>query len=230
MIWAITNMSSPTVALMMPMDTTWTLSEAGAVWLMWAVMMMAMMLPSALPMIASHAGLAAQRDPQTPDASLWFLMAYLLAWTLFSLAASGLQWAFQRADLLSHMLKLENPLISTGIVMVAGVFQLTPRKAACLQKCRTPTDHLMMIWHPGRGGAVRMGLHHGLHCVACCWALMTLLFVGGVMDLAAITVLTVVVALEKLTPKGPQIAKLTGAALLVWGSLRLLGILGAMTP
>ena len=226
LFWSVANMSSPVVTLMMPMDTAWSLAEGGGDWLMWAVMMMAMMLPSALPMMAAHGRLANLRDPQTPDANLWFLLAYLLVWTLFSLAALGLQWGFQQADILSHMLKLETSVVSGGIVLVAGLFQLTPRKAACLQKCRTPADYLAKHWHPGRMGAARMGLEHGLHCVACCWALMMLLFVGGVMDLATIAALTAVVALEKLAPKGHLIAKLAGVALLVWGTLQLLGAVG----
>ena len=230
MIWAIVNMASPTVAFMMPMDTAWSVQEVGAVWLMWAVMMMAMMLPSVLPMIAAHGRLTALRDPKTPDATLWFLLAYLLVWTLFSLAALGLQWGFQRADVLSFMLKLENPAINGAIAVVAGAFQLTQHKAACLQNCRTPMDHLTTNWQAGRRGALRMGIDHGLHCVACCWALMMLLFVGGVMDLATIAALTALVALEKLAPKGPLIAKLAGVALLVWGALQLLGAFGVMTP
>lgn len=229
-VWAIANMASPAVALMMPMDTAWSLQEAGAVWLMWAVMMMAMMLPSAIPAIAAHGRLAARRDPQTPDATLWFLLAYLLVWTLFSLAATGLQWGFQRADVLSHMLKLENPAIMGALALAAGAFQLTQRKAACLQTCRTPTDPADRNWHPGRQGAARRGVNHGRHCVAGCWALMMLLFVGGVMDLATIAALTALVALEKLAPKGPQIAKLVGVALLIWGTLHLPGAFGVMMP
>jgi predicted metal-binding membrane protein len=223
LLWAIANMSAPWVALTMPMDTGWSSAEILAVWLMWAVMMMAMMLPSAIPMMAAHKRLAAQQDPGRPDASLWFLFSYLLAWLLFSAAATALQWGFQRAGVLSHMLRLQSALPSGVILILAGAYQLSPLKAACLHHCRTAKNFLLSHWRSGRWGAARMGLLHGWHCVLCCTGLMMLLFVGGVMSLSTIVILTGLVATEKLAPRGQEIAKLIGIALVAWGLWQILG-------
>ena len=216
-LWSVTNMSSPLVSLMMPMTSDWAVREVVAVWLMWAVMMGAMMLPSAIPMLVTHRRVAARRDPETPHANRWFLAAYLLGWALFSLAATTLQWNFQRADVLSHMLKVKGELVGGGILVAAGIFQLTPFKAACLRKCRTPIGFLLTDWRAGRRGAFQMGLKHGYYCIGCCWALMMVLFVGGVMSLTTIAALSGIVALEKLAPRGERIARLGGGLLVAWG-------------
>ncbi len=216
-LWSVVNMSAPVVTLMMPMSSHWSVRETFAVWLMWAVMMGAMMLPSAIPMISVHRRVAAKRDPETRNASRWFLAAYLLAWALFSVAAAGLQWGFQRADVLSHMLKLEGSLVGGLILVVAGGFQLTAQKASCLHTCRTPIGFLLTHWRPGRIGAFQMGLKHGQSCIVCCWALMMVLFVGGVMNLTTIALLSGIVAMEKLAPRGRQIAAFVGVLLIVWG-------------
>ncbi len=215
--WSAANMSSPLISLMMPMTSDWAVREVVAVWLMWAVMMGAMMLPSAIPMLVVHRRIAAKRYPETPHANRWFLAAYLLTWAVFSVAATTLQWSFQRADVLSHMLRLQGAVIGGGILVAAGVFQLTPLKATCLRKCRTPFGFLLSNWSAGRGGAFQMGLKHGYSCIGCCWALTMVLFVGGVMSLTTIAFLSGVVALEKLAPRGEQIARLGGGLLLAWG-------------
>jgi predicted metal-binding membrane protein len=216
-LWSSTNMSSSLVALMMPMNSNWEFKEIIAVWLMWAVMMGAMMLPSAIPMMVIHRRVAAKRDPETRHASRWFLMAYLLTWALFSIAATGLQWSFQRADVLSHMLRIHGQLTGGGILVAAGLFQMTPLKAMCLGKCRAPIGFLLTNWRAGRIGAFQMGLKHGQYCIGCCWALMMLLFVGGLMSLTTIAVLSGIVAIEKLTPRGEQISRLGGGLLIAWG-------------
>jgi len=216
-LWSAANMSSPIVRLMMPMTSQWAVREVIAVWLMWAVMMGAMMLPSAVPMIVVHQRVAARRDPETTSASHWFLAAYLMTWALFSMAATVLQWNFQRADVLSQMLQVQASLVGGSILVVAGLFQLTPLKAMCLHKCRTPIGFLLTNWRAGRTGAFQMGLRHGQYCLGCCWALMLVLFVGGVMSLTSIAVLSGIVALEKLAPRGEQIAKLGGGLLIIWG-------------
>jgi len=181
------------------------------------VMMGAMMLPSAIPMMVIHRRVAAKRDPETRHASRWFLMAYLLTWALFSIAATGLQWSFQRADVLSHMLRIHGQLTGGGILVAAGLFQMTPLKAMCLGKCRAPIGFLLTNWRAGRIGAFQMGLKHGQYCIGCCWALMMLLFVGGLMSLTTIAVLSGIVAIEKLTPRGEQISRLGGGLLIAWG-------------
>jgi len=216
-LWSVANMSSPIVALMMPMGADWALREIIAVWLMWAVMMGAMMLPSAIPMLVIYGRISAKRDPDTPSARRWFLAAYLLTWAIFSLAATFLQWSFQSADVLSHMLRIQGALIGGVILISAGAFQLTPLKAACLHKCRTPMGFLLTDWRGGRVGAFQMGLKHGRYCIGCCWALMMVLFVGGVMNLTTIAVLSGIVAIEKLAPRGKTVSKLGGILLIVWG-------------
>lgn len=216
-IWSIANMSSPIVALTMPMSSHWTFTEVIAVWLMWAVMMGSMMLPSAIPVLLIHRRISAKRDPKTQNAGRWFLSGYLLTWAMFSMAAATLQWVFQRADVLSHMLRIQAPLVSGGILLAAGFFQLTPLKAVCLRKCRTPMGFFLTEWQPGRAGAFHMGLKHGKYCVGCCWAIMMILFVGGVMSLSIIAVLSGIVALEKLAPRGEEISRSGGVLLIVWG-------------
>ena len=131
-LWSSTNMSSPLINLMMPMNSRWEYKEIVAVWLMWAVMMGAMMLPSAIPMVVIHRRVAAKRDPETRSASRWFLIAYLLTWVLFSMAATALQWSFQWADVLSHMLKIHKPAVGGGILIAAGIFQLSPLKLSLI--------------------------------------------------------------------------------------------------
>ena len=216
-LWSAANMSSPLVSLMMPMTSDWAVKEVVAVWLMWAVMMGAMMLPSAIPMLVIHRRIAARRDPETLHANRWFLAAYLLTWALFSLVATTLQWNFQRADVLSHMLRAQGALVGGGILVAAGIFQLTPLKAVCLRKCRTPIGFLLTNWRAGRRGAFQMGLKHGYYCIGCCWSLMMVLFVGGVMSLTTIASLSGIVALEKLAPRGELIARLSGGLLVAWG-------------
>jgi len=216
-LWAIDNMASPTVALMMPMRPAWTTGEAVAVCLMWTVMMAAMMLPSAIPMLAVHRRVLAERAPLAQSSGALFLAGYLFAWTLFSLAASVLQWGFQQAGILSPMVKLQSGMVGGCILLLAGAFQLAPLKTASLTHCRTPDATLRANWRTGRSGALRMGLHEGLCCIGCCWALMLVLFVGGVMSLTAIAVLTLAVAVEKLAPQGVLLARLGGILLIGWG-------------
>lgn len=216
-LWSAANMSSPLVSLMMPMQVSWRPGEVLAVWLMWAVMMGAMMLPSAIPMLIVYRRFAAIKDPGTGNSRHWFLLAYILTWTLFSAAATGTQWGFQRVGVLSPMLRLQDHLVAGVILAAAGIFQFTPIKAACLNKCRTPLGFMLTDWRPGRGGAFRMGLNHGKYCVGCCWAMMMVLFVGGVMSLTTIAALSSIVLVEKLVPRGEVIAKIGGAILIACG-------------
>jgi predicted metal-binding membrane protein len=216
-LWSAANMSSPLVSLTMPMSAKWSLAEVVAVSLMWAVMMGAMMMPSAIPMLTVHRRIAARKNAGSASSNRWFLVGYLCTWAMFSVVAAVIQWAFQRADLLSHMLRLQTPLASGSILLAAGVFQFTPLKAVCLRRCRTPLGFLITDWRPGRAGAFTMGLKHGTYCVGCCWALMLILFVGGVMSLATIAALSTFVFLEKLMPRGDLLARIGGGALIALG-------------
>jgi len=224
--WSVANMSSPVVALMMPMGSSWAIPEIVAVSLMWSVMMGAMMLPSAIPILVIHRRMSVEREPGTPGVGHWCLTGYILSWTVFSLAAAFLQWGFHRADLLSPMVKLQDAFVSGFILIAAGVFQLTPYKLASLNHCRTPGLKCQTDWRSGRLGALRMGLDQGLCCIGCCWALMLVLFVGGVMSLTTIAVLTLVVAVEKLAPNGVLLARLGSVPLIAWGLWLIAGAVG----
>ncbi|WP_168188310.1 DUF2182 domain-containing protein [Hahella sp. CCB-MM4] len=208
-------MDQPWVRLMMPMQSVWTFEEAFFVWLMWAVMMGAMMLPSAIPMILVHNKISARNG--TEQDNLYFIAAYLLVWSLFSFAAASLQWWLQWLGQISHMLVMTNDSAIAIILILVGVTQWTSLKDRCLGRCRAPIGFLTTEWRSGSGGAFVMGMHHGVICVGCCWALMVLLFVFGVMNLVGIGLLTLFVAAEKLIPQGPVLAKLGGVGLILWG-------------
>jgi predicted metal-binding membrane protein len=186
---------------------------------MWTVMMAAMMLPSALPTIlVVHKAL--RNDPQvrSPSQRMFaFAAGYLLAWSGFSLGATLLQWGLAETALLSPMMVSASPRLGGAILVLAGVYQWTPLKYACLRRCRSPLAFLAEHWKPGMPGILPLGVHHGFHCVGCCWALMLLLFVGGVMNLLWIAAITGFVLLEKLAPYGVQGGRLSGLALLIAG-------------
>jgi predicted metal-binding membrane protein len=188
--------------MMMPMTHEWTPADLLLTFLMWAVMMVGMMVPSAAPMILTFAAVNRQRAtrgrPYVPAAI--FLSGYLITWTAFSALAALAQWKLQTAALLDAHTQRAVPGVAGGLLLLAGLFQLTPWKNACLTRCRSPLDFLTTAWREGRGGAFRMGLEHGCYCVGCCWMLMTLLFVTGVMNLAWVAAIAAFVLAEKLLP------------------------------
>jgi predicted metal-binding membrane protein len=201
------------------MEATWDARYLLLIFLMWAVMMAGMMLPSALPTILLFRR-AIHRDPgvHAPVARMFvFASGYVAAWTLFSVAATLLQWALAQAALLSPMMVSASPWLGGAILLVAGIYQWTPLKDACIAHCRSPLAFLTENWRPGVPGAFRLGLGHGLYCVGCCWALMLLLFVGGVMSLLWIAAITAFVLLEKVAPYGVQGGRLSGLALVAAG-------------
>jgi predicted metal-binding membrane protein len=186
---------------------------------MWTVMMAAMMLPSAAPMILMFANINRRRAGRAAIALpiSYFVLAYLLIWTGFSLAAAAIQWGLSSAALLTAMsMELVSRPAAAGLLVIAGVFQWTPLKHACLQHCHTPFTFLMRYWRDGRRGAFEMGLRHGLYCLACCWAVMALLFVTGVMNLVWVLALSILVLIEKLVPR---LARPAGVAMVVAGVL-----------
>ncbi|MFQ5786306.1 MAG: DUF2182 domain-containing protein, partial [Alphaproteobacteria bacterium] len=182
----------------------WTPGYAVLMFFMWWIMMVAMMLPSASPMILLFAAInRKQRErggPFVPSGA--FAFGYLVAWGGFSLAAVALQWGLDRAALLSPAMAGTGVIFGGVLLMAAGVYQLTPLKHACLRHCRSPLHFLSHHWRKGRSGALRMGLEHGAFCLGCCWVLMGLLFVGGVMNLYWIVGLALFVLLEKSLPAG----------------------------
>jgi predicted metal-binding membrane protein len=207
------------------MTTTWDARRIVLLWAMWAVMMAGMMIPTATPAVLLYAGAVRKRpDDRHPSVRIYALAAgYLLVWSVFSVAATMLQRLLARALVLTPMMEPATPAIAAAILLLAGVYQLTPLKRACLRSCRSPLQLFMARWRRGTAGAFRMGVDHGLYCLGCCWALMLLLFAGGVMNLWVILALTAWVAVEKIAPFGEQSALASGALLLgmgVWMLLR----------
>ena len=211
----------------MPGTGSWSVVDLLLLFLMWAIMMVAMMTPSAAPLALTFARLRHRRGRGGSRVSVGFLLAgYLCAWTGFSALAALAQWGLREAALLSPMMVSSSTLFGGGLLMVAGIFQLTPLKRACLVHCRSPLGFLMSEWRPGRRGAFIMGWKHGVYCVGCCWLLMALLFVGGVMNLLWVAALAAFVLLERVAPGGQLIGRVTGILLLAWGVLLLAGLPG----
>lgn len=198
---------------------SWRLTDLTLLFVMWAVMMVAMMIPSAAPMVLTYAAIRRKRHaterPLAPTA--WFLAGYIGVWTGFSVLATAVQWGLHEAALLSPMMVSASSALGGLLLVAAGIFQWTPLKRACLKRCRSPLGFLLADWQEGNAGALRMGLEHGSYCVGCCWALMALLFVAGVMNLLWVAAIAGFVLLEKLAPAGPWIGRVGGLALVGWG-------------
>jgi len=204
----------------MSMPMAWSPGYATLVFLMWWIMMVAMMVPSAAPMILLFATVnrrnRATGSPYVPTAI--FAAGYLVAWGLFSLLATGLHWVLDQAGLMSAEMSSRSAVLGGLFLLLAGVYQLTPWKHACLRHCRGPLDFVLRHWRPGAMGALSMGLRHGALCVGCCWVMMGLLFVGGVMNLYWITAIAALVLLEKLFPRGQVLGYFSGLAFAAWGT------------
>ena len=200
-------------------SAVWTPAYALLILAMWWVMMVAMMLPAAAPVLLLFARVnrSHKAAPAPLAATVLFASGYLLAWGVFSAAATALQWALESARQMSPMLETTHRWFGPCILIAAGLWQLTPLKAACLRHCRTPLGFLVGRWRTGPLGALRMGLEHGAYCLGCCWFLMGLLFFGGVMNLFWIVGLAIYVLLEKTIPMGHWLARAAGLALLLWG-------------
>lgn len=204
----------------MPMDAMSPTSSPAALALtlaMWVVMMIGMMLPSAAPMLLLHGALARKKGVRGNILpAVWtFASGYLLVWTGFSVAAVLLQALLHRTGMLTPMIASGSAYLSAALLAAAGVYQWTPLKAACLKHCRSPVEFLATRWRAGRAGALRMGIEHGAYCVGCCWVLMLLLFVAGVMNLLWVALLAGFVLLEKVAPRPALTGRLAGAALML---------------
>jgi predicted metal-binding membrane protein len=190
---------------------------------MWTAMGVAMMLPTALPLVALyhrfHHGRHPAADATAP--TLGLVAGYLVVWTAFGALAALSQLGLEQAHLL--MGRLQSPIAGGLVLAGAGAFQLSPLKAVCLDKCRSPLGFLMTRWRDGARGAVTMGMEHGLDCLGCCWALMLVMFVVGTMSLAWMTLLAAVMLAEKVAPRGLLLARITGAALVAAGGWLMLG-------
>ena len=207
----------------MPMDMPmpWSPSYAALVFVMWWLMMIAMMVPSAAPAVLLFATIRRKQEASVrPSVEAWiFLGGYLLMWAAFSLVAALAQWGLERAGLLSMAMASTSATLGGVILLAAGLYQFTPIKNVCLRYCQSPVLFLSQHWRPGTVGAFRMGLRHGSYCVGCCWFLMALLFVSGVMNLVWIAVVAFYVASEKLLPLGHRLSRAAGVALIVSGTI-----------
>ena len=197
----------------------WEARDFLLMFVMWAVMMVGMMVPSATPTALLYASVARKAKGQgSPVAPTFvFVTGYVALWALFSVVATAGQWGLERAALLSPGMASASPQLSGLLLIGVGLYQLTPAKQACLDHCRSPARFMAEHWHPGHFGALRMGAIHGAFCLGCCWFLMALLFFGGVMDLLWIAGLTIFVLVEKLLPHGARVARGSGIVLLVAG-------------
>jgi predicted metal-binding membrane protein len=202
--------------IIMPMGAASWLFDATLMFLMWAVMMVAMMLPSAAPMLSMYARIASAREGSRAYHVWMFAAGYFVIWTGFSLAATLLQYALQNVAIVSNGMRT-GPIAGGIILTAAGVYQLSPLKNVCLAQCRAPIGFFMTNWRDGAAGAFAMGLDHGAFCTGCCWMLMALLFVAGVMNLAWVAALSVLVLLEKAAPYGRAIARISGIAMIAAG-------------
>ncbi len=208
-------------AMGMMMPAQWSSEYAGVMFLMWWVMMIAMMLPSATPMVLLFA-MVNRKQKEKGNAyvpTALFASAYLVVWAWFSVVAVALQWGLEAMGLLSPMLVSASAFLGGGLLMAAGIYQLTPLKQVCLKHCRAPLQFVMSHWRGGRRGAFRMGVEHGAYCVGCCWFLMGLLFFGGVMNLYWIIGLAAFVFIEKTIPAGHWFSYCVGAVLTIFGIL-----------
>ena len=215
-----TGMAGMTGAMAMPSPAPWRPADLVALFTMWSVMMVAMMLPSAAPVALLVLNVLRRRHgSRLPfGATAAFLGGYVLVWAGYSAGATLTQGGLHSAALLSPDAMRVTPLLGGGLLIAAGVFQWTPLKRACLSHCRSPLHFLGAEWREGTGGALVMGLRHGAWCVGCCWLLMALLFVAGVMNLAWVALLAGLVLIEKVAPAGLLVGRLAGVALVGWGA------------
>ena len=215
MIYIAQDMGS----MMVPLNQSWDPGDFIFQFVMWAVMMTAMMVPTAAPMLLLFAAFNRRRReeqrPYVPTAI--FVSGYVLVWSGFAALATLGQWGLHSATLLSPMMESTNSVLGGSLLVAAGVFQWSPLKYACLSHCRSPLGFLMTDWRDGARGALSMGIHHGAYCVGCCWVLMALLFVTGVMNLLWVALIAAFVLVEKIASRGPWISRVTGVALIALG-------------
>ena len=207
----------------MPMTPEWTATDFILLFLMWLVMMIAMMTPSVAPLILIFATVNRQRRQQDrPFVNTFYLMTgYFLVWAAFSFAATSLQWLLQQISMLNPEMKTTSKILGSAILILAGIFQFTPLKQTCLKHSRSPLGFVLHHWKEGKQGALKMGIENGFYCVGCCWMLMVLLFVAGIMNLLWVALIALFVLVEKISPGIKWIPYVAGLVLIVYGVLLL---------
>ena len=213
-------------AMGMPSGSRWGAADLVQLWLMWAVMMAAMMLPSTLPVVLLFARVGRQRQARGEPAPhlLLLLAGYLSVWFGFSLLAALAQQALRSAALITSVMAFARPTLAASVLFAAAAYQWSPPKQACLRVCRSPLSMFISEWREGWTGALRMGARHGTFCVACCWLLMLLLFVAGVMNLAWVGLLAALVLVERTVPGGAWLGRVAGIGFALWGFWLLLRV------
>lgn len=208
------------VGMVMPQVQAWGALDLLLLFVMWAVMMVAMMVPSVAPLVLVFTRARRRRQEGgtgVAGSAAILLLGYLTVWAGFGLVATLAQWGLHRAALLSPMMESTSSLLGGGLLLAAGAFQFTPLKRACLVQCRSPVSFLASHWRPGARGTFVLGVKHGAYCVGCCWMLMALLFVAGVMNLLWVAVIAGFVLVEKVAPRGRLVGRVAGVALIVSG-------------
>lgn len=222
------DMKSIGVEMMAPRMQAWSVADVGLTFGMWAVMMAAMMTPAAAPMILMFAQVNRGRRKQEVSyvPAGVFLVGYLVVWAVFSVMATAAQWGLHTASLLPPMtVRTSGSVVGGVLLLVAGIYQWTTLKHACLSKCRSPLGFVLNEWRDGRWGAFLMGLKHGGYCTGCCWALMALLFGAGVMNPLWVAAIAGFVLLEKVAPAGDRLGRLAGMLFIGWGLWMVAGAL-----
>jgi len=201
----------------------WTPTDFVMMFVMWAVMMFAMMVPSAMRSVLIYARIVARQESQDPlvTPSMVFVFGYIVIWVLFSVLATALQWAMEMAALLSPMMVTTSSSLGAALLVAAGIYQLTPFKDICLKHCQSPVLFMATHYQKGMRGAFQLGISHGAYCLGCCWLLMGLLFVGGVMNLIWILAISMFVLLEKLLPPQIRSTRITSLIMIAAGSVYL---------
>ena len=207
------------MGMAMPRMEEWSAVDVLLLFVMWAVMMVAMMLPTAAPVVLTFASIQRRRRERDGPyvSTAVFALGYLLVWTAYGAGAALAQWALHEAALLSPTMASTSAVLGGGLLIGAGLFQFTPLKRVCLTQCRSPITALSSGWKEGTRGALRMGVRHGGYCVGCCWVLMALLFVAGVMNLLWVATIAAFVLIEKVAPGGGWVGRVAGALLVGWG-------------
>jgi len=226
LVYLAWEMGRMEMEMAMPQMQNWGIIDLALLFVMWSVMMVAMMVPSATPLLLLFASVNRKRTQRADPAVATgiFLLGYLIIWTAYSAVATLAQWGLHTAALLSPMMVSASPVLGGLLLIAAGVFQWTPLKEACLAHCRSPLGFITTEWRDGRKGALVMGLRHGTYCVGCCWILMALLFVAGVMNLLWVAAITAFVLLEKVLPRGWPLRQVAGGVLVLGGVVMLLQV------
>jgi len=197
----------------------WSYFDNVMLFIMWAIMMAGMMLPSAIPVVLLIEKINQKRQARNTEYvhTLYFILGYLIAWSLYSLVISLLQWWLHHLSILTPMMIIGQKWFACLLLIIAGIYQWLPLKQRCLNLCRSPLNFIMTQWQEGTINAIKIGFKHGQYCIGCCWLLMALLFVFGVMDLKWILALTMIVIIEKIAPLGDKFSKVLGIALAALG-------------